>query len=458
MLGMWAARVSPACHWSFPWAHIRRGAQVRAAGHIARRAYPALSKLVSINPHDHNADTDSTPGHRCLLRAGYIVPIGKGLFVEMPLLHRVAEKLQTLVSTRFDTVGCQKMTLPSLCPKELWQNSGRWDMAGKELFRVKDRYGRDLCLSPTAEETITTVVANFLNSRRQLPLKFYQISRKFRDEIRPRCGLVRGREFTMFDLYTYHETTECMASTYAALAVTYKQLFDSLDIKAVRVEAQTGIMGGSESHEWLIQCPIGEDTLPQAFGEGDSATTGDGKFLEVGHTFVLGTKYTDALNVRYDDQNGNHKTPLMACFGIGVSRIMAALIERTAESHPAEVVWPACIAPYQVLIAPLLRKESAEHAATAPLIEKFEEIPSLANEFVIDDRRHLQVGKKIKTAYGLGIPIIVFAGRSWERDGLYECRDVAAGTSVELKLDEVVAFCERRSVAALATLHSSPET
>ena len=222
-----------------------------------------VSRLMLVTLRDDPAEAE-IPSHKLLLRAGYIRRIGSGIYAYLPLLWRVLQKISAIVREELNATGAQETLLPQLQPAELWQRSGRWAgyTAGEGImFHLEDRQGRELGLGPTHEEVITALAADLLRSYRQLPVNLYQIQTKFRDEIRPRFGLMRGREFIMKDAYSFHADEACLKQTYAAMDQAYRRIFSRCGLRAVAVEADSGAIGGSASQEFMVTAEAGEDLI-----------------------------------------------------------------------------------------------------------------------------------------------------------------------------------------------------
>src|SRR3954471_15343403 len=199
--------------------------------------------------------------HKLLVRAGYIRQVTRGIYDYFPLALKVLRKIENIVRAEMDRAGAQELLLPIASPAELWQESGRWDVYGKELVRFRDRNDRDFCLGPTHEEIITDLVRRVVRSYRELPFNLYQIQTKFRDEVRPRFGLMRGREFIMKDAYSFHATRESLDQTYESMRDAYSRIFHRCALDHVPVEADTGNIGGSASHEFMVLAQSGEDAV-----------------------------------------------------------------------------------------------------------------------------------------------------------------------------------------------------
>ncbi|KAJ0032652.1 hypothetical protein NQD34_002733 [Periophthalmus magnuspinnatus] len=265
------------------------------------------SNLRDVGPDSRLQGEQTCKSQRLMQQAGLIYPSNPGCYYYLPATVRAMEKLVCLIDEEMQAVGGQKLDMPSLCSAELWRTSGRWELMGKELFRLKDRHGADFCLSPTHEEAVTALVSHQTTlSHRQLPLLLYQITRKFRDEPKPKFGLLRGREFYMKDMYSFDVSEEAAFQTYESVCEAYRRLFSRLGLRCVKVQADTGNIGGTLSHEFQLPADIGEDklllcgscsfsanveTLPSDQTHCPKCKTGtlaQSKGIEVGHTFYLG--------------------------------------------------------------------------------------------------------------------------------------------------------------------------
>ncbi|XP_029474027.1 probable proline--tRNA ligase, mitochondrial [Rhinatrema bivittatum] len=365
-----------------------------------------------------------------MLQAGLIHPTSPGCYSYLPYTVRAMEKLIALIDKEMQAIGGQKLNMPGLCSAELWRASERWDLMGKELFRLTDRHNKEYCLGPTHEETITDLIAsNGTLSYKQLPLLLYQITRKFRDEIKPRFGLLRSREFYMKDMYTFDVSEEAARHTYRIVCDAYCHLLSKLGLQFVKVQADTGSIGGKMSHEFQLPAGVGEDRLlvcpsckfsanvemvkpdqkecPACQGE-----LTETKGIEVGHTFYLGTKYSCIFNAAYSDAQNKPVTAEMGCYGLGVTRILAASIE--VLSTEDSIRWPGLIAPYQVCLIPPKKgsKEESAIVLTDALYDDLAEaVPQVEGDMLLDDRTHLTIGKRLKDANKLGYPYVIIAGK-----------------------------------------------
>ena len=541
--------------------------------------------------------------HRLMLRAGLIKKLASGLYTWMPMGLRVLRKVERIVREEMDAAGAIELLMPVVQPGELWQESGRWAQYGPELLRLTDRHDREFCLGPTHEEVITDIARQTLSSYKQLPLNFYQIQTKFRDEIRPRFGVMRAREFTMKDAYSFNIDQSSLEETYWTMHRAYCSIFDRLGLVYRPVEADTGSIGGSHSHEFHVLADSGEDAIafsnqsdyaantelaealapahsrPQAqqaltelstpgiktieelehshqiapqssvktlivagsepdtwvalvlrgdhrlntikaekldavaqplrmaeaaeartacgatFGsigpvglsipvivdrsaavladfacganrddwhytganwerdahitqvadlreicEGDPSPDGLGTIdikrgIEVGHIFQLGQKYSAALNAQVLDDNGKSQTLSMGCYGIGISRIVAAAIEQNHDDNG--ICWPESMAPFRVAIVPLNMNKSEAVAAAA--IQLYEQLQALGIEVLLDDRNE-RPGIKFADMELIGIPHRIVIGDRSLTEGQVEYKQRTEADAHNIPLHNVIDF------------------
>jgi len=525
--------------------------------------------------------------HQLLLRAGCIRKLTSGLYTYLPLGLMALQKVAAIVREEMNRAGAQELLMPMVQPADLWQESGRWQKYGAELLRMKDRHDRDFCLGPTHEEVITDIARRELQSYRQLPVNLYQVQTKFRDEIRPRFGLMRGREFVMKDAYSFDVDDEAAGRSYEVMKTAYHRIFQRCGLTFRAVEADTGSIGGSYSHEFMVLADTGEDTLvicndceyaanvekaavvlpeavagttepvalakvetpgmkkvdrvaefldvtptdiiktmvfladgepvaalvrgdrqvqevklknlldaaevepidddtvwkltklpvgymgpveipirlvadqevmrmvnavaganekgmhltgvnpgrdftPELIGDLRQITPEDGcpscggklsltEGIEVGHIFKLGTNYSEAMNATYQDKDGVDKPFVMGCYGIGVSRVVAAAIEQNHDDNG--IKFPLPLAPFQVIILNLGLKNEAISSAAEQL---YQELQAQGLEVLLDDRDE-RPGSKFKDADLIGIPYRATVGKVYEKDGMVELRLRANG-------------------------------
>ena len=544
------------------------------------------------------------PSHKLLIRAGFIRKVASGLYDILPLGALVIRKIERIIREEMDRAGAQEVVLPIMHPAELWKESGRWDVYGKEMVKFKDRHERDYSLAPTAEEVITDLVRKEVKSYKDLPLNLYQIGRKFRDEIRPRFGLMRAREFIMKDAYSFHSTDEDAEREYWNMYETYSRIFKRMGLEFKAVEADTGEIGGSFSHEFMVIADTGEGKLvycekcgyaassekaeqlkpsppsdreslfkpvekvftpnvkrieevseflevppeeilklliyivdgkpvavalrgdreieetklKRALGGGEVRLATDEEIeeftgqpkgylspvnlkipiyvdysvipmvnfvagageenyhlknvnwgrdfnveefvdvsevkggdpcprcgapltekrgIEVGHIFKLGTKYSEAMGATFVDEKGVERPIIMGCYGIGVTRIMAAAVEQNFDENG--IVWPKEIAPFEVIVIPVNVKKRE-------VLDVAEEIYSKLREEGIDviiDDRNARPGFKFKDADLIGIPYQVIVGKG-APEGIVEVKERRSGERVEVKVEDVVNYLKEK--------------
>ncbi|XP_042242439.1 probable proline--tRNA ligase, mitochondrial [Homarus americanus] len=391
-----------------------------------------LFQPLHVRPKDAIVKEESTSlSQKLLVDCGVINCRSNGMFALLPLGQRVITKLMKVIDEEMKLVGAQKMLLPLLTSGQLWRATGRWESTGQELMKVQDRHNKDYVLSPTHEEAITNLVSEvYPLSHRQLPLSLYQITSKFRDEMKPRFGLLRCKEFMMKDLYTFDSSEEAAVTTYNKICGAYDRVFQRIGVPFLKVAGDCGNIGGSFSHEYHYQAAIGEDTLLlcEACGVSTNAelvTNSDDAScdkcgnhmtktagIEVGHTFLLGTKYSGPLKASYQNEKGKPELLQMGCYGLGVSRIMAATVEVLSQGDC--IRWPWVLAPFKVcLISP--KKGSKEASAVswvAHLADVISSIPGFEDDVIVDDRDTLTIGKRVMKAKEAGYPLIIVVGKA----------------------------------------------
>ena len=557
-----------------------------------------VSRLLMATQREIPADAE-IPSHQLMLRAGLIRKVASGIYSFMPLGYRTYRKVEAVIREEMDKAGAQELIMPALLPAEVYQESGRWEKFGPEMFRLSDRGGRSFCLGPTHEEPFTEAVRDTISSYKQLPVTLYQIQHKYRDEKRPRFGILRGRDFVMKDAYSFDVDEAGLSESYDTMYKAYRAIFDRLGLDYTVVDADSGAMGGSGSQEFMVKSEVGEDgicycdecgyaaneekagcvtpaqdtaemldiekihtpdvkTIDDLVGymncgadkfvktilynidgkivaamcRGDrdinetklanlydatemelaafvdvervtgakvgfagpvglkekidivvdsevsvmrnfvvgadetdyhlknvnigrdfEATTiadirnavegdvcpkcGKGKMkmargVEVGHIFKLGTKYSKALNCVYLDKDGKSNLVVMGCYGIGVGRTLAAIIEQHHDDNG--IIWPAEVAPYKAIVVPTKVNDEANMA----LAEKiYSDLAAAGVEVLIDDRNE-RPGVKFKDADLIGIPLRITVGRR-AGEGIVEVKRRDSDEAVEMTADEAVA-------------------
>ncbi|MHB8154580.1 MAG: proline--tRNA ligase [Candidatus Omnitrophota bacterium] len=358
--------------------------------------------------------------HKLLLRAGLARMLMAGAYSYLPLGLRVLENIQKIIRQEMQACGASELLLPALQPLELWQKTGRDKDIGAVMFKFIDRRGRNVVLGPTHEEIITDLVKGEIFSYRQLPLVLYQIQTKFRDEIRPRNGLIRACEFIMKDAYSFDQDKEGLDKHYQLMYEAYKRIFSRCGLTVLITEADSGVMGGKESHEFMVSAAQGEDLVlvckkcnqVKAFNA-DNLLCSKCNFqmdkvntIEVGHIFKLGIKYSQAIGANFSDASGELKPIIMGCYGIGVSRLVSSIIEQNNDAEG--IIWPQEVAPYQILVLPL---DVTNSQIMQEAITLHDQLTGLGFQVLLDDRDE-RAGVKFKDADLLGIPLQVVIGRN----------------------------------------------
>lgn len=536
--------------------------------------------------------------HQLMLRAGYIKQISAGMYAYLPLANRVLQKIETIIREEMDKIGAVEVLVPAVIPAELWQQSGRYATYGQTLFKLKDRHERDFILGPTHEETFTEIVRDSIKSYKKLPLTLYQIQAKYRDENRPRFGLLRGREFIMKDAYSFHADKESLDQVFNDMGNAYRKIYERVGLTFREIIADSGTMGGKDSHEFMAITPIGEDTVvysdssdyaaniekaknlrtvkqshevPQPlkkvatpgaktidevaqflgtqpdqaiktllmivddqpvvilmrgndelnetklksflgaddlrpateeeaqkymganFGslgpvgldknikvyadldvegmvnaevganedgyhyinanlerdftvdqfvdlrtvqEGDTSPDGEGKLkftrgIEIGHIFKLGTRYSKELGATVLDANGRAVSMIMGCYGIGVSRLLSAIVEQSHDDNG--MIWPRSIAPFDVHVIPVNIKNETQRILAKNIDEMLHDH---GYQVLVDDRKE-RAGVKFAESDLIGIPVRITVGKKAE-EGIVEIKLRRSGETLEVKVDELI--------------------
>ena len=371
--------------------------------------------------------------HKLMLRAGMIRKVASGIYTWLPLGFKVLKKIENIVREEMDASGAQEVFMPMVQPKELWNETKRWEKMGPELLRIKDRHERDFCLGPTHEEVITDIVRDNVKSYKELPLNIYQIQTKFRDEVRPRYGIMRGREFLMKDSYSFNIDEESLQETYLIMREAYKKILDRIGLEYKISAADSGAIGGDSSEEFHVLAENGEDTIAVSDSsefainselllkdgeninslEGKPSPDGKGtiqikKGIEVGHIFKLGRLYAESMKANVLNSEGRASTLYMGCYGIGVSRLVAAAIEQNFDEKG--IIWPHSIAPFDINIISI-GFEKDEKISSAS-INLYEELKSMGYDVLLDDRKD-GYGAKMKDSELIGIPINIIIGKKY---------------------------------------------
>jgi len=347
--------------------------------------------------------------HQYLVKGGFIDQLSSGIYSFLPLGWRVHQKIENIIREGMDAIGGQEVFLPTLQPKSLWQETDRWEKMDPPLFVLKDQHKREYALGSTHEEVITDLARRYINSYKDLPLYLYQIQNKFRNEIRATSGLLRVREFIMKDLYSFHTSERDLNDYYQKVLEAYKNIFTRCGFVIKVTEATSGTIGGDVSHEFMMLCETGEDKIlfcPKC----DFATSKEalkkcskcdslleeGRAIENGHIFKLGTKYSKSMNAFFVDEKGRKQLIWMGCYGIGVGRLMGTVIE--AHHDEKGIIWPESIAPFK---AHLICLDEGETKMADDIYQKLEKE---GIEVLYDDRKDISAGIKFADADLIGIP------------------------------------------------------
>ncbi|XP_015177430.1 PREDICTED: probable proline--tRNA ligase, mitochondrial [Polistes dominula] len=391
-------------------------------------------------------------GYVNMVSNGIIKPVNKGMHVLLPLGYRILNKLSTIIDKEMTKIGAQRILLPALTSTKLFQKTNRYDSDKSELFTLKDRYNKEFVLGPTFEEAICNLIKNVGPlTPKMLPLKLYQISSKWRDEMRPRLGLLRSREFIMKDLYTFNLNMDDAKDTYNIVCEAYNNIFNQIGIEYIKAEGDTGTIGGCLSHEYHYLSNSGEDIVLSCqscnYRVNKNISTQSEcphcntelqahNAIEVGHTFLLDTKYSKPFNAVYRDQN--IEEPLvMGCFGIGLSRIMAASAEILSTKE--EIKWPKCIAPFTVCIIP--PKQGSKEESAASYIEPIYDILcKLGIDAILDDRTNLTIGKRLLYVRTTGYPYAIILGKTVISKSVFELYDVYNDKYHEVTLESMTDY------------------
>ncbi len=418
----------------------------------------------------------SIVSHRFMLRAGMIKQASAGIYSWLPMGFKVLRKIENIVHEEQAKAGHMPMLMPTIQSADLWKESGRYDDYGEEMLRIKDRHGPDMLFTPTAEELITDIVRNNVNSYKDLPLTMYQIQWKFRDERRPRFGVMRGREFYMKDGYNFDLTKEDALHAYNRHLVSYLRTYERMGLQAIPMRADSGPIGGDYTHEFLVLAETGEsevfydssvtdltfgdrdidfDDVAQCQSVMDEFTTKyartdethdealfnevpeerrkSARGIEVGQIFYFGTNYSDKLNATVQGPDGKPVALHMGSHGIGVSRLLGAIIE--ASHDDKGIIWPEGVTPYHVGIVNLKQGDEEADGACEALYKEF---TAAGLEPLYDDRKE-RAGGKFATMDLIGLPWRITVGPRGLKNGVVELTSRKTGESVEMAPAEAVA-------------------
>lgn len=411
--------------------------------------------------------------HRLMLRAGMIRQQTAGIYSWLPLGLRVLQKIEQIVREEQNRAGAVELLMPTLQPADLWRESGRYDAYGKEMLRIMDRHERDLLYGPTNEEMVTDIFRASVRSYKDLPLNLYHIQWKFRDEVRPRFGIMRGREFLMKDAYSFDVDKEAARHAYNRMFVAYLRTFDRMGLKAIPMRADTGPIGGDLSHEFVILASTGEsevfchrdileldvpgadidfdqDLSPivdswlapyaatdemhdaEAFEKISDEDRVSARGIEVGHIFYFGTKYSEPMGAKVAGPDGVETPIHMGSYGVGVSRLLGGIIE--ASHDEAGIIWPESVAPFHVGLINMRAGDADVDQACESL---YRQLTNAGREVLYDDT-DTRAGNKFATMDLIGLPWQLIVGPRGLKNGEVEIKNRNTGERENLSLEAAV--------------------
>lgn len=406
--------------------------------------------------------------HQLMLRAGIISQEAAGIYTWLPLGLRILKKIETIIREEQDKAGAVELLMPTLQPSELWQQSGRYNDYGPEMLRITDRHKRTLIYGPTNEEMVTALAARHLNSYRDVPLMVYHIQWKFRDEIRPRFGVMRGREFLMKDGYGLALTPEDAHTQYKAMLTSYLKIFDRMGLKAIPARAPTGAIGGTLSHEFHILAPTGESNIfyhkdhhglipdddaekhmecyaseEEFHKEHQDAPSKDitqARAIEAGHIFYFGDKYSRAMNFTLQTKDGAITHPLMGSYGIGISRLVGALIETNHDENG--IIWHPSVAPFTMAIINL---KQGDPSCDEQCFKLYHQLKARNIDVLYDDR-HERAGVKFADMDLIGIPWQAIIGPKNAKTHQVEIKNRSTGTTELCTIDSIDDYIKHHAI------------
>ena len=439
--------------------------------HISKLFIPILK---------NNPSEAKIKSHQLMLRVGMIKQSSAGIYSWLPLGFKVMKKIEKIVREEQNNIGAQEILMPTIQSSEIWKESGRYEDYGEEMLRIKDRQNREMLYGPTNEELVTDIFRSFIKSYKSLPQLLYHIQWKFRDEIRPRFGIMRCREFFMKDAYSFDITDEEALFSYNKFFLSYLKTFKRLDLTAIPMAADTGPIGGSLSHEFIILAETGESKiftdkrifelkfegtilekkslqdLRKKYEQFYSVT--DEKFdkkefenkvldknrlktkgIEVGHIFYFGDKYSKPMNASVDLPGGKKDYVKMGSYGIGVSRLVGAIIEAKYNEKKEIMKWPISVAPYDIGIIPMINKNDKLALDKANMINA--ELKKNNIEAIIDDTEE-NLSSKIKKMNLIGAPFQIIIGKQTDGD-LIEFKEIDKETQ-KINLSEAIRIIKEK--------------
>ena len=405
--------------------------------------------------------------HKLMIRTGMIKQSSAGIYSWLPLGLKVLKKIENIIREEQVKAGSIEILMPTIQSADLWKKSGRYQDYGKEMLRIKDRGNRDILYGPTNEELVTDIFQSFINSYKDIPKNFYHIQWKFRDELRPRFGVMRGREFLMKDGYSFDLTKEDAKKSYNNMFASYIKTFLRLGLTPISLRAETGPIGGDLSHEFQILANTGESKLyydkqlesldpknldPEKLqsyyaavdnlhDENNCPIKSDdlkiSKGIEVGHIFYFGTKYSEKLGAFVHNDNGKNVPVHMGSYGIGISRLVGAIIE--AYHDEKGIIWPIAVAPFQISLINLMPEDKKCSDVSNSIYNQF---LNSGNEILYDER-DASIGKKLSDNDLIGIPLQIIVGKKNLKDNLIEIKTRKDNNITKISPEEVINFVHK---------------
>ena len=414
--------------------------------------------------------------HQLMLRAGMISQSSSGIYSWLPLGLRVLKKIENIVRDEQDAAGVNEILMPTIQPADLWKESGRYEDYGKEMLRINDRQDREMLYGPTNEEQVTDIFRRSIKSYKELPQLLYHIQWKFRDELRPRFGVMRGREFLMKDAYSFDLDKQQSEISYNKFFVCYLKTFQRLELKAIPMTAETGPIGGDLSHEFIIISQTGESDIYfdnklleqenelQSINYSEDLSglvnsykslyaVSDDKFnqdnfdnnvlkenqtrskgIEVGHIFSFGTKYSETMKANVLNNDGKQTTVFMGSYGIGISRLVGAIIESSNDDKG--IIWPKSVSPYDIGLINLKQKDNDITAISNGVYEK---LLSVGFDVLYDDKND-NPGVKFSRMDLIGLPFQVIVGNKSKNDSILEVKNRKTGDISEVSIENITSF------------------
>lgn len=402
------------------------------------------------------------PGQSILLQTGQLVQYGAGIFAYGTIPLIVKRNIEKIIVETLNKYGCIEVSLPILQPDTIWKNSGRYDhYVNDGTMLITESNKGNFCLAPTAEEAMLEYAREKLKSYKNLPATYYQIGEKVRNEIRTRGYLLRGKAFTMLDAYSFDKNEEEMATSYENVRTAFLEIFEKIGLKVIPIVADNGAMGGKKSEEFMLISEQGEDKilydektkmglnteileredykeyLKQEYGIEDISNFKEIRTMELGHIFQLGTRYSEMMNGKYINQEGKESLYYMGCYGIGVSRTLAAVYEQALINDekwgPCGFALPKSVAPYVVQMVPKMENEEKLKLAK----KLYETLQKENINVILDDREFVTMGAKMKDCKILGTPYLVVIGDKQEGDS-FELENIATGERQMVNQDELI--------------------